>query len=126
MIVSHVVFIFFFKQKTAYELRISDWSSDVCSSDLLCRIVEGNTHQLLDTREPCIKRLTPNAEEIRGSRLAAPMCEVRVERSDEIGGMCCVVCDQRTELLGYEHGQRSGCRSGGEQSLDADVPREDH
>src|SRR3546814_6932966 len=31
--------VFFFKQKTAYELRISDWSSDVCSSDLegLCR-----------------------------------------------------------------------------------------
>src|SRR3546814_3104894 len=29
---------FFFKQKTAYEMRISDWSSDVCSSDLL---VEG-------------------------------------------------------------------------------------
>src|SRR3546814_3147915 len=26
---------FFFKQKTAYEMRISDWSSDVCSSDLL-------------------------------------------------------------------------------------------
>src|SRR3546814_1989977 len=37
---SHVVvcsirfFVFFFKQKTAYEMRISDWSSDVCSSDL--------------------------------------------------------------------------------------------
>src|SRR3546814_15055736 len=28
------VFFFFFKQKTAYEMRISDWSSDVCSSDL--------------------------------------------------------------------------------------------
>src|SRR3546814_5694079 len=28
------MFLFFFKQKTAYELRISDWSSDVCSSDL--------------------------------------------------------------------------------------------
>src|SRR3546814_5815677 len=28
------VFFFFFKQKTAYEVRISDWSSDVCSSDL--------------------------------------------------------------------------------------------
>src|SRR3546814_7883570 len=28
-------FLFFFKQKTAYEGRISDWSSDVCSSDLL-------------------------------------------------------------------------------------------
>src|SRR3546814_20285598 len=30
-----MVCCFFFKQKTAYELRISDWSSDVCSSDLL-------------------------------------------------------------------------------------------
>src|SRR3546814_1337149 len=29
-----VVCVFFFKQKTAYEMRISDWSSDVCSSDL--------------------------------------------------------------------------------------------
>src|SRR3546814_3812736 len=29
--------VFFFKQKTAYEMRISDWSSDVCSSDLLLR-----------------------------------------------------------------------------------------
>src|SRR3546814_5690129 len=29
-----VYFVFFFKQKTAYEMRISDWSSDVCSSDL--------------------------------------------------------------------------------------------
>src|SRR3546814_15745448 len=30
---------FFFKQKTAYEMRISDWSSDVCSSDLLVVLV---------------------------------------------------------------------------------------
>src|SRR3546814_3657302 len=30
--------VFFFKQKTAYEMRISDWSSDVCSSDLLCHL----------------------------------------------------------------------------------------
>src|SRR3546814_10311034 len=29
------LFFFFFKQKTAYEMRISDWSSDVCSSDLV-------------------------------------------------------------------------------------------
>src|SRR3546814_2794493 len=33
-ILSYTV-IFFFKQKTAYEMRISDWSSDVCSSDLV-------------------------------------------------------------------------------------------
>src|SRR3546814_13726626 len=29
-----MLFVFFFQQKTAYEMRISDWSSDVCSSDL--------------------------------------------------------------------------------------------
>src|SRR3546814_13463763 len=39
-------YVFFFKQKTAYEMRISDWSSDVCSSDLahgeeLCRQFQG-------------------------------------------------------------------------------------
>src|SRR3546814_19086341 len=32
---SSTVAFFFFKQKTAYEMRISDWSSDVCSSDLV-------------------------------------------------------------------------------------------
>src|SRR3546814_4050318 len=31
------IVVFFFKQKTAYEMRISDWSSDVCSSDLIQR-----------------------------------------------------------------------------------------
>src|SRR3546814_8291922 len=31
-------FFFFFKQKTAYEMRISDWSSDVCSSDLAANV----------------------------------------------------------------------------------------
>src|SRR3546814_3862971 len=42
-----VFFIFFCKQKTAYEMRISDWSSDVCSSDLLAAIDLGsNTFRL--------------------------------------------------------------------------------
>src|SRR3546814_10130315 len=35
------LFFFFFKQKTAYELRISDWSSDVCSSDLVPAVLPG-------------------------------------------------------------------------------------
>src|SRR3546814_10368266 len=35
-----IIFIFFFKQKTAYEMRISDWSSYVCSSDLNGMAVE--------------------------------------------------------------------------------------
>src|SRR3546814_9957624 len=34
----HIFVFFFFKQKTAYEMRISDWSSDVCSSDLKTNI----------------------------------------------------------------------------------------
>src|SRR3546814_8977011 len=35
VIIVHMLYVFFFfKQKTAYEMRISDWSSDVCSSDL--------------------------------------------------------------------------------------------
>src|SRR3546814_20432459 len=38
------MYFFFFKQKTAYEMRISDWSSDVCSSDLST------------TRAMCLKR----------------------------------------------------------------------
>src|SRR3546814_8327720 len=35
-----LVLVFFFKQKTAYEMRISDWSSDVCSSDLGEKLAE--------------------------------------------------------------------------------------
>src|SRR3546814_13040330 len=37
---------FFFKQKTAYEMRISDWSSDVCSSDLWTQVL-GRAQQLM-------------------------------------------------------------------------------
>src|SRR3546814_11711338 len=38
---------FFFKQKTAYEMRISDWSSDVCSSDLVRRPAGGRSSPVL-------------------------------------------------------------------------------
>src|SRR3546814_5860169 len=48
MVVNFLVF-FFFKQKTAYEMRISDWSSDVCSSDLL---FENRQHRLARDRGP--------------------------------------------------------------------------
>src|SRR3546814_17612323 len=47
--------MFFFKQKTAYELRISDWSSDVCSSDLIRsrvlprRGIKAQPHEILVT-----------------------------------------------------------------------------
>src|SRR3546814_3546787 len=39
---------FFFKQKTAYEMRISDWSSDVCSSDLLSGTGQGLHPEQID------------------------------------------------------------------------------
>src|SRR3546814_5522380 len=42
--------VFFFKQKTAYEMRISDWSSDVCSSDLYWTSTEALVSDTLPER----------------------------------------------------------------------------
>src|SRR3546814_6154101 len=51
-----VLYFFFFKQKTAYEMRISDWSSDVCSSDLLA----GGRHRPgQSTNRLCARRRWP-------------------------------------------------------------------
>src|SRR3546814_13367098 len=47
---------FFFKQKTAYEMRISDWSSDVCSSDLV--ITEEDAGDPVDL-EQCLRQRRP-------------------------------------------------------------------
>src|SRR3546814_10158445 len=47
-----MLFFFFFKQKTAYEMRISDWSSDVCSSDLAPDVVvNAAAHTAVDRAE---------------------------------------------------------------------------
>src|SRR3546814_13082902 len=43
---------FFFKQKTAYEMRISDWSSDVCSSDLVSPALAGRVVLQMDQATP--------------------------------------------------------------------------
>src|SRR3546814_10137891 len=60
-IVSYVLFVFVFKQRTAYELRISDWSSDVCSSDLAAdrieRIVDPNAQ--IFARRFAVRRSLP-------------------------------------------------------------------
>src|SRR3546814_6218032 len=51
----YFVCFFFFKQKTAYEMRISDWSSDVCSSDLNAREFSNDGAVARPVRrEPCI------------------------------------------------------------------------
>src|SRR3546814_19335041 len=54
-------FFFFFKQKTAYEMRISDWSSDVCSSDLARpnRIVYSITDDGRKTLDDWVREPTP-------------------------------------------------------------------
>src|SRR3546814_11773218 len=56
-----LMLLFFFKQKTAYEMRISDWSSDVCSSDL--EAAEKPGQQLHDSR------LVAEASELEACRI---------------------------------------------------------
>src|SRR3546814_5236981 len=52
------VVFFFFKQKTAYEMRISDWSSDVCSSDLMATDVQAAVDvPLLHIADPTAERI---------------------------------------------------------------------
>src|SRR3546814_20920167 len=72
---------FFFKQKTAYEMRISDWSSDVCSSDLLAkkthrglrgRIEKGFSAGAVGYGYRMIRRLTSEGELVRGEREIDP------------------------------------------------------
>src|SRR3546814_6231367 len=46
-----MLFFFFFKQKTAYEMRISDWSSDVCSSDLIEQVQRHHRARVADRGE---------------------------------------------------------------------------
>src|SRR3546814_5413804 len=52
-----MIFFFFVKQKTAYEMRISDWSSDVCSSDLaLTFIVDLDVIPMIEGRADPLRR----------------------------------------------------------------------
>src|SRR3546814_14556738 len=67
---------FFFKQKTAYEMRISDWSSDVCSSDLL-DAVKGVVTTMIQTE----KYGTPLASALRV--LSAEFRNERMMRAEE-------------------------------------------
>src|SRR3546814_11794993 len=71
---SEAIVFFFFKQKTAYELRISDWSSDVCSSDLLLRIRARIGQEILEgiaalfTADRPVERVIATAEALRHRR----------------------------------------------------------
>src|SRR3546814_481843 len=72
---------FFFKQKTAYEMRISDWSSDVCSSDL------GSTRRSLPADFDAWNRRTggPSGRDRRSARKGASAGRAGSRRSVESG-----------------------------------------
>src|SRR3546814_8932175 len=76
-----VVCMFFFKQKTAYEMRISDWSSDVCSSDLLAGLErEARMQHIIDqiTRTTFGKR----SEKLSEDQLALAFDDLDVARAE--------------------------------------------
>src|SRR3546814_1190909 len=88
---------FFFKQQTAYEMRISDWSSDVCSSDLI-RLSVGISKKpwiWSACRSSVSTRLAPAAV----IRLATSLAEIGVRgpRSEErrVGKECVSTCRSR-------------------------------
>src|SRR3546814_9924856 len=83
------LFFFFFKQKTAYEMRISDWSSDVCSSDLSGgRSRQGGRHSLSAIHAaqwPAGDRLhRPQGPGRRGIGLVPCRVEERTEKQDRL------------------------------------------
>src|SRR3546814_9780365 len=87
------LFCFFFKQKTAYEMRISDWSSDVCSSDLPTSVPPDGDQAAAPPRAP-----TPAAVDHRSvPPPRPPIADPRVERSEErrVGKECVSTCRSR-------------------------------
>src|SRR3546814_8898388 len=60
--------IFLFKQKTAYEMRISDWSSDVCSSDLVTGVSgSGKSTLIIETLYKALARRLHKARALPGT-----------------------------------------------------------
>src|SRR3546814_8998841 len=89
------VVFFFFKQKTAYEMRISDWSSDVCSSDLHQQLV---AQRALDQRGDhgcCSLPAAASLPSIVAMSCAAGL--VGASRSEErrVGKECVRTCRSR-------------------------------
>src|SRR3546814_5080036 len=88
--------VFFFKQKTAYELRISDWSSDVCSSDLVAnvQIVDGpDMIKSEDARVNGWVYITARDNDI-GGYVNAAQAALNTQRSEErrVGKECVSKC----------------------------------
>src|SRR3546814_9075041 len=70
------MFFFFFKQKTSYVMRFSDWSADVCSSDLIAALRGGGDRSSKPHRLPHTARQqtnTPPSRNRSGSRLVSAL-----------------------------------------------------
>src|SRR3546814_6792076 len=90
-------FVFFFKQKTAYEMRISDWSSDVCSSDLeFAKIRDGFIAFLKQPAETPLQAIIP-ADVLDAMASTARRGRKRRWRSEErrVGKACVSKCRSR-------------------------------
>src|SRR3546814_16330671 len=93
------VLFFFFKQKTAYEMRISDWSSDVCSSDLgLSSFSDPPSAAMRSPRpdKPLPKPVTPPRPSSETVSCTPPSAVVS-QRSEErrVGKECVSTCRSR-------------------------------
>src|SRR3546814_9539348 len=76
------LFVFFFKQKTAYEMRISDWSSDVCSSDLFA-ILETHYRDMQDIEFTVQQGKLWMLQTRSGKRTAKAALKIAVDMANE-------------------------------------------
>src|SRR3546814_9995045 len=86
---------FFFKQKTAYDMRISDWSSDVCSSDLHQIATMCGTRQrgaeIMEWRWQQRNRVQPQCDRATERQRGDPVCRrTRLRSEERRGGKACV------------------------------------
>src|SRR3546814_1693659 len=95
-LVCFLLYFFFFKQKTAYDMRISDWSSDVCSSDLRLDVDQ----QATDIGKVLVLVLggVENVQDHPDEKLARRQIpEAKIARSEErrVGKECVSTCRSR-------------------------------
>src|SRR3546814_2822014 len=101
-VVSHYVwcdlfmFFFFFKQKTAYEMRISDWSSDVCSSDLRAAALAAGGAERVERRVIALRDIAAlrRVDRRRGHQRAGEEIDQRSEER-RVGKECVSTCRSR-------------------------------
>src|SRR3546814_1289945 len=76
---------FFFKQKTAYEMRISDWSSDVCSSDLIATRLAASIETALELADGIVFAENADGGEITifSAKFACPVSGFTIEEIED-------------------------------------------